>query len=104
MSKLIATSHLASDKVVHSYSAQVKRVWSGLRPGTPDQLPILGPVNCLDGYLNACGHFRTGVLNAPLTGLVIAQMACGISTPIPIEPFLLSRFRTATAQREIPQT
>ena len=71
----------------------VKRVWSGLRPGTPDELPILGPVDGLSGYLNACGHFRTGILNAPLTGRTIAELAAGAVPGYPIEPFLLSRLR-----------
>src|SRR5205809_2838424 len=72
--------------------AAVKRVWAGLRPGTPDELPILGPVDGLDGYLNACGHFRTGILNAPLTGRIIAELAAGAAPGYQIEPFLLSRF------------
>jgi hydrogen cyanide synthase HcnC len=72
----------------------VKRVWAGLRPGSPDELPILGPVDGLDGYLNACGHFRTGILNAPLTGLVLAELAAGVPASHPIGPFLQSRFRT----------
>ena len=71
---------------------RVKRVWAGLRPGTPDELPILGPVQGLKGYLNACGHFRTGILNAPLTGLLIAEMIAGDPPSFPLEPFLLSRF------------
>jgi hydrogen cyanide synthase HcnC len=79
---------------------RLKRAWSGLRPGTPDQLPILGPVEGLDGYLNACGHFRTGILNAPLTGLLIAEMAAGAPPSIAIEPFLLARFASATAARD----
>lgn len=71
---------------------RVKRVWSGLRPGSPDELPILGPVDALGGYLNACGHFRTGILNAPLTGLVVSELAVGKPASFPIEPFLFSRF------------
>ena len=74
---------------------RVKRVWAGLRPGTPDELPILGPVEGLAGYLNACGHFRTGILNAPLTGLLTAEMIGGDQLSFPVEPFLLSRFTTA---------
>lgn len=71
---------------------RVKRVWSGLRPGSPDELPILGSVPGLDGYLNACGHFRTGILTAPLTGLLLAEMASGERPSLPVEPFLFSRF------------
>jgi hydrogen cyanide synthase HcnC len=73
--------------------ARVKRIWSGFRPGTPDELPILGPVEGVSGYLNACGHFRTGVLNAPLTGLALAQLAAGEPVPGLLEPFLLARFQ-----------
>lgn len=71
--------------------ARVKRMWSGFRPGTPDELPILGPVDGVEGYLNACGHFRTGILTAPLTGLMIAELASGEPTSFPVEPFLYTR-------------
>lgn len=77
----------------------VKRVWSGLRPGTPDELPILGPVAGLEGYVNATGHFRTGILNAPLTGLVLAELLSGDRPSVPLEPFLLARF-PAPSERE----
>jgi hydrogen cyanide synthase HcnC len=70
----------------------VKRVWSGLRPGTPDELPILGSVDGIEGYFNACGHFRTGILNAPLTGQIIAELLAGEEPSFPIQPFLMSRF------------
>lgn len=73
---------------------RVKRVWSGLRPGSPDELPILGPVEGLDGYLNACGHFRTGILTSPLTGQLVAELAVGDRPSFPVEPFLLARFRS----------
>jgi hydrogen cyanide synthase HcnC len=75
----------------------VKRVWSGLRPGTSDELPILGPVEGLHGYLNACGHFRTGILNAPLTGLILAELAAGEQSSHPVEPFLHERFGAPVA-------
>ena len=70
----------------------IKRVWSGFRPGSPDELPILGPVDGIDGYLNACGHFRTGILTAPLTGLMLAEVITGETPSYPLDPFLISRF------------
>jgi hydrogen cyanide synthase HcnC len=82
--------------------AGVKRTWSGLRPATPDELPILGPVEGLSGYLNACGHFRTGILTSPLTGRLIAEMICGEPPSFPIEPFLLSRFAAAENEQLDP--
>jgi hydrogen cyanide synthase HcnC len=75
----------------------VKQAWSGPRPSSPDELPILGPVDGLAGYLNACGHFRTGVVNAPLTGLVTAELAAGEHPSHPVEPFLQARFAGVAA-------
>jgi hydrogen cyanide synthase HcnC len=72
----------------------VKRVWSGLRPGSPDELPVLGSVEGLLGYLNACGHFRTGIVTAPLTGSMLAGLMMGEKPSYPVEPFLLSRFKS----------
>jgi glycine oxidase len=46
---------------------------AGLRPGTPDNLPLIGPGE-LDGLVLACGHHRNGILLAPLTGEVIAGL------------------------------
>jgi hydrogen cyanide synthase HcnC len=71
----------------------VKRTWAGLRPGTPDELPVLGPAPGLAGYLNAAGGFRTGIVAAPLSGLVVAQVACGEEPAVPVEPFRVDRFR-----------
>jgi hydrogen cyanide synthase HcnC len=71
----------------------VKRTWAGLRPGTPDELPILGPVSGVAGYFNATGGFRTGIVASPLTGSVVAQLVCGEAPSVPVEPFLAERFR-----------
>ncbi len=70
----------------------IKRTWAGLRPGTPDEIPVLGPVEGLEGYINACGHFRTGILTSAVTGDIIKSLVMGTEPPVPLEPFLLSRF------------
>ena len=70
----------------------IKRTWAGLRPGTPDEIPILGPINGIDAYLNACGHFRTGILTSPLTAEIIYSLVIGKEPPVDLTPFLLSRF------------
>jgi glycine oxidase len=46
---------------------------AGLRPGTPDNLPLIGP-GALDGLILACGHYRNGILLAPITGEAVAGM------------------------------
>jgi len=46
--------------------------------------------------LNAAGLFRTGIVNAPLTGLVVADMAAGDPVSHPVEAFLMARFQNGT--------
>jgi hydrogen cyanide synthase HcnC len=80
---------------------RIKRTWAGLRPGTPDELPILGPVMGVTGYLNAAGGFRTGIVASPLTGRVVAQLTCGEALSGAIEPFLHDRFGLAVTQENL---
>ncbi|MBF9103121.1 FAD-binding oxidoreductase, partial [Escherichia coli] len=70
----------------------LKRTWAGLRPGSPDELPILGPVSEVSGYVNACGHFRTGILTSAITGVLIDKVVNQETLPLDITPFLASRF------------
>ena len=93
-----AITHLANAAVRTIPCLQevgIKRVWSGLRPGTQDELPILGPMEGVTGYINATGGFRTGVVASPLTGRVIAQQITSESQDFPIEYFVAERFAQA---------
>jgi glycine oxidase len=63
---------------------------AGLRPTTPDFVPILGPV--CDGLTVATGHWRKGVQLAAITALVIRQSVLGETTDIDLTPFSASRF------------
>jgi glycine oxidase len=51
----------------------VTRTWAGLRPGSPDGLPLVGPLEGLPGLILAVGHHRNGILLGPLTGMLIKQ-------------------------------
>jgi glycine oxidase len=53
-------------------SARIDETWAGLRPDSPDHLPILGPTD-LDGLLIATGHFRSGVLLTPVTARLMRE-------------------------------
>lgn len=55
-------------------SAKRTDAWAGLRPITPDMLPLLGPDPEHPSLIYACGHSRNGVLMAPLTGDLIADL------------------------------
>lgn len=69
----------------------LETAWAGLRPDTPDHLPIVGPTP-LDQFLVAAGHFRNGILLAPWTGRMIADWICGSRHPRSLAPFSLFRF------------
>lgn len=64
--------------------------WAGLRPVTPDMLPLLGPDPDNPALIYACGHSRNGVLMAPLTGDVVADLVT--ASPLSYD---LSQFRPA---------
>jgi glycine oxidase len=57
--------------------ASVAATWSGLRPGTPDDMPYLGRVPGFDGLIAATGHFRTGLAMAPATADVVLSILEG---------------------------
>ncbi len=69
----------------------VADTWAGLRPGTPDGLPILGP-GALGGLVHAAGLFRNGILLGPLVGEIAADLAMNRVPAIDTAPFSLSRF------------
>ncbi|MEV3871419.1 glycine oxidase ThiO [Streptomyces sp. NPDC049906] len=64
---------------------------AGLRPGSPDNAPLLGPT-ALDGLLLATGHYRNGVLLAPITGDVLAHALVHGELPPAARPFSPLRF------------
>ncbi|AOR37427.1 glycine oxidase ThiO [Streptomyces fodineus] len=67
---------------------------AGLRPGSPDNAPLLGPSG-LDGLLLATGHYRNGVLLTPVTGDVLAEVLAGGQLPEEARPFTPRRFGAA---------
>jgi glycine oxidase len=72
-------------------SAPVQETWAGLRPYTEDHLPILG-AGPLPGLFLATGHFRNGILLAPITARLLAQAVRGESPLVDLSPFRFDRF------------
>jgi glycine oxidase len=70
---------------------------AGLRPGTPDNAPLIGS-SAIDGLLIATGHFRNGVLQAPLTADCVAALLAGERPPFDLEPFSPGRFAGRPAE------
>jgi glycine oxidase len=73
----------------------VTEQWAGLRPGTPDELPVLG-ATALEGLFLAAGHYRNGILLAPATARLVAD-AVETGDDSALRPFLLDRFGTEDA-------
>jgi glycine oxidase len=65
--------------------------WVGLRPGTPDGMPILEKTS-VDGYFVATGHYRDGIMLAPITARLMTDIVLGRETKLDLSAFSLSRF------------
>ncbi len=75
----------------HVGSFPIKEMWSGLRPGTPDGLPIIGRSR-IPGVFYATGHYRNGILLAPITASIMAALVNERTPELPIEPYSPLRF------------
>lgn len=78
-------------------AARIEETWAGLRPDTPDHLPILGPAD-LEGLLFATGHFRSGVLLTPVTAKLIHEWVTNKNVSADLGRFSPLRFQK-TASR-----
>jgi glycine oxidase len=88
----------AADYVPELASASVVESWAGLRPGTPDDLPVLGATGVANVFI-ASGHFRNGILLAPATAGVMADLIAGKSPQLDLSSFSPQRFAAAQANR-----
>ncbi len=61
--------------------------WSGLRPSSPDRMPYVGRVKGTEGLILATGHYRNGILLAPITGEWVADLVKGRPSRIDLSPF-----------------
>ncbi|HEY9225451.1 MAG TPA: FAD-dependent oxidoreductase, partial [Gemmatimonadaceae bacterium] len=72
--------------------APVTRRWAGIRPATPDMLPIIGSEPSAPRLLYACGHSKNGILLAPATAAAIAGLVSGAPSEFDLSPFAAARF------------
>jgi glycine oxidase len=75
--------------------APVTGTWSNFRPFTEDHLPVLGATG-VRGLVLATGHFRNGILLAPITAQAIAELVATGTAPIDLAPFAVDRFAMRT--------
>ena len=72
--------------------SKVKRSWAGLRPMTPDGLPIIGGDPLIEGLWYATGHGRNGILLAGITGVLVRQLVNGEPPGAELQKFAVDRF------------
>jgi glycine oxidase len=85
-----------TDVVIGADEWPVVETWTGLRPGTPDDLPILGPSE-IQGLHFATGQFRDGILLTPWIADWVAAGIMAVQTPERLRPFAVDRFHKDAA-------
>lgn len=84
----IASIHEIAERLLPSiHSAELLSTWAGLRPATPDELPYMGTITGFEGLVIATGHFRNGILLAPITGEIVSDLVLNGNSKTNIEAF-----------------
>lgn len=79
--------------------AEVVRSWAGLRPGSPDELPLLGAVPGFSNLFVGAGHFRSGLQMSPASGTILADLMLGLKPVISLDGLTADRFEAGTCQK-----
>jgi glycine oxidase len=89
INKILQNAHEISPAISN---LPIVDTWAGLRPRAADGLPVLGPCVEIDGLFYATGHYRNGILLAPITGELISEAIVeGVASPL-LAPFSPERF------------
>jgi glycine oxidase len=75
-------------------NARIEEIWAGLRPDSPDHLPIIGPTD-LEDLVIATGHFRSGIVLAPITAKLVCEWITKKSVSLDWDRFSPMRFQQA---------
>ncbi|HUF54767.1 MAG TPA: glycine oxidase ThiO [Dehalococcoidia bacterium] len=89
---LTGLRQMASELVPALRKAPVASSWAGLRPGSPDGMPVIGRLPGKKNVFLATGHFRNGILLAPITGALMAELVVNGRTDRRLSPFSPVRF------------
>ena len=84
--------HSAIELVPALRELPIARTWCGFRPWAPDSLPVLGPWPGIEGLFVATGHFRSGILLAPITARLMTEWITGKEPSLSMKDFLPDRF------------
>jgi glycine oxidase len=91
--------HGATELAPQLAGARVEEIWAGLRPDSPDHLPIIGATD-IDGLLIATGHFRSGIVLAPITAALICEWITKKSVSLDWERFSPMRFQRGKLRKQ----
>lgn len=80
--------------LARDYAEDRVTTWMGHRPSLPDSLPVIGPARETSDVIYAFGHGHIGMVAAPVTGKVVAELISGTRTSIDISAFRADRFGT----------
>lgn len=75
------------------HSATFQTMWTGFRPRTTDELPLLGPLKAHPGLILATGHYRNGILLAPITAQLVTGWITGQASALDTAPFAPDRLK-----------
>jgi glycine oxidase len=89
---LAGLRRMAGALVPRLRQAKVVSSWAGLRPGSPDGMPVIGRFPGKKNVFLATGHFRNGILLAPVTGALVAELVLNGRTDRRLSPFSPQRF------------
>jgi glycine oxidase len=78
-------------------NARIEETWAGLRPDSPDHMPIVGPTD-IDGLVMATGHFRSGILLTPITARLMREWIMEQRVSVDWDRFSPMRFRSGVAE------
>ncbi len=78
-------------------SASILRSWAGTLENTPDKVPIIGPVDGIQGYILASGFSGHGFCLGPIAGKVLSELIVDGASSLPLDEFRLSRFAASPA-------
>ena len=89
---IVLRRHL--DELFPGMKAETRRLWMGFRPSLPDSVAAIGPVAFHPGLFAAVGHGHDGMIGAPSTGRLIAELVTGSPPHVDPAPYALARFGT----------
>lgn len=90
--RIDAILHAARDYLTDTEDYRQRDVWCGLRPATPDGLPIVGRSPSLTNLIVAAGHATIGMTLGPITGKLVSQIACDQKLEFDLNPLRVDRF------------